>query len=147
MEETIELPLAHMIPECISNLLLPVAVFVYLVCIDWRMALAMLVTLPFVLIAFAMMMKNFNKLYADYMESNNYVNGVIVEYVEGIEVIKAFNQSSSSYEKFTKAGRVLQRLHPQMVSKFLESDELCCCCATVHLFGNAPDWYVSLLER
>ena len=49
------------------------------------------------------MMKNFNKLYADYMESNNYVNGVIVEYVEGIEVIKAFNQSSSSYEKFTKA--------------------------------------------
>ena len=37
------------------------------------------------------------------MESNNYVNGVIVEYVEGIEVIKAFNQSSSSYEKFTKA--------------------------------------------
>ena len=100
--ETIELPLAHMIPECISNLLLPVAVFGYLVCIDWRMALAMLVTLPFVLIAFAMMMKNFNKLYADYMESNNYVNGVIVEYVEGIEVIKAFNQSSSSYEKFTK---------------------------------------------
>ena len=49
-----------------------------------------------------MMMKNFNKLYADYMESNNYVNGVIVEYVEGIEVIKAFNQSSSSYEKFTR---------------------------------------------
>lgn len=96
--ETIELPLAHMIPECISNLLLPVAVFVYLVCIDWRMALAMLVTVPLAFIAFAMMMKNFNKLYADYMESNNYVNGVIVEYVEGIEVIKAFNQSSSSYE-------------------------------------------------
>ncbi len=38
--ETIELPLAHMIPECISNLLLPVAVFVYLVCIDWRMAIS-----------------------------------------------------------------------------------------------------------
>lgn len=62
--ETIELPLAHMIPECISNLLLPMAVFAYLVCFDWRMALAMLVTLPFVLIAFAMMMKNFNKLYS-----------------------------------------------------------------------------------
>lgn len=37
------------------------------------------------------------------MESNNYVNGVIVEYVEGIEVIKAFNQSSTSYEKFANA--------------------------------------------
>ena len=101
--ETIELPLAHMIPECISNLLLPIAVFIYLVCIDWRMALAMLVTIPFALIAIVLMMKNFNKQYADYMESNNYVNSVIVEYVEGIEVIKAFNQSSSSYEKFAKA--------------------------------------------
>ena len=63
----------------------------------------MLVTVPLAFIAFAIMMKNFNKLYADYMESSNYVNGVIVEYVEGIEVIKAFNQSSTSYEKFSKA--------------------------------------------
>jgi ATP-binding cassette, subfamily B, bacterial IrtA/YbtP len=101
--ETIELPLAHMIPECISNLLLPIAVFIYLVCIDWRMALAMLITVPFAFVAFSIMMKNFNKLYADYMESNNYVNGVIIEYVEGIEVIKAFNQSSDSYEKYSKA--------------------------------------------
>ena len=101
--ETIELPLAHMIPECISNLLLSISVFIYLAFIDWRMALAMLVTVPLAFIAFTIMMKNFNKLYADYMESSNYVNGVIVEYVEGIEVIKAFNQSSSSYEKFSKA--------------------------------------------
>ena len=63
----------------------------------------MLVTVPLAFFAFTIMMKNFNKLYADYMESSNYVNGVIVEYVEGIEVIKAFNQSSRSYEKFSKA--------------------------------------------
>ena len=101
--ETIELPLAHMIPEGISNLCLPIAVFIYLISIDWRMALAMLVTVPIASIAYFSMMKNFNKQYADYMESSNYVNGVIVEYVEGIEVIKAFNQSSTSYEKFSKA--------------------------------------------
>ena len=101
--ETIELPLAHMIPEGISNLLLPIAVFIYLVYIDWRMALAMLITVPIAGVAYILMMKNFNQQYADYMESNNYVNSVIVEYVEGIEVIKAFNQSSTSYEKFVKA--------------------------------------------
>ena len=101
--ETIELPLAHMIPEGISNLCLPIAVFIYLISIDWRMALAMLVTVPIAALAYFSMMKNFNKQYADYMESSNYVNGVIVEYVEGIEVIKAFNQSSTSYEKFSKA--------------------------------------------
>lgn len=101
--ETIELPLAHMIPECISNFMLPIAVFIYLLSIDWRMALSMLITVPIACVAYAMMMQGFNKQYADYMESSNYVNGEIVEYVEGIEVIKAFNQSSSSYEKFAKA--------------------------------------------
>ena len=101
--ETIELPLAHLIPEGISNLLLPIVVFVYIIMIDWRMALAAMVTVPIAVIAYGIMMKTFNKQYKDYMESSNYVNSVVVEYVEGIEVIKAFNRSSSSYEKFEKA--------------------------------------------
>ena len=49
------------------------------------------------------MMRNFNEKYSDYMEASTYVNGVIVEYVEGIGVIKTFNQSTTSYEKFEKA--------------------------------------------
>ena len=89
--ETIELPLAHMIPECISNLLLPVAVFVYLVCIDWRMALAMLVTVPLAFIAFAMMMKNFNMV-----ESS-------IEYLRGMQVVKAFKQEGVSIAGIRKA--------------------------------------------
>lgn len=101
--ETIELPLAHLIPEGISNLLLPIGVFIYIIMIDWHMALAALITVPIAVVAYAFMMKTFNKQYADYMESSNYVNSVVVEYVEGIEVIKAFNRSSSSYEKFEKA--------------------------------------------
>ncbi|EPY2273966.1 ABC transporter ATP-binding protein [Clostridium sporogenes] len=101
--ETIELPLAHMIPEGISNLLLPIGVFIYIVMIDWRMALASIITVPIAIIAYGFMMKTFTKQYEDYMESSNYVNSVIVEYIEGIEVIKAFNRSSSSYEKFEKA--------------------------------------------
>ena len=101
--ETVELPLAHLIPEGISNLLLPIGVLIYIIMIDWRMALASMVTVPIALVAYSIMMKTFSKQYADYMESSNYVNSVIVEYVEGIEVIKAFNRSSSSYEKFEKA--------------------------------------------
>lgn len=101
--ETIELPLAHMIPEGISNLLLPIGVFVYIVMIDWRMAIAALATVPVAAIAFTVMMRTYNRQYAEYMEASNHVNSVIVEYVEGIEVIKAFNQSDSSYEKFEKA--------------------------------------------
>ncbi|NWL89087.1 multidrug ABC transporter permease [Paenibacillus sp. 79R4] len=101
--ETIELPLAHVIPEGISNLLLPAGVFVYLLLIDWRMALAALLTVPIAAVAYAFVMRTFNKQYADYMESSNRVNGVIVEYIEGIEVIKAFNRSAASYEKYERA--------------------------------------------
>jgi ATP-binding cassette subfamily B protein len=101
--ETIELPLAHMIPEGISNLLLPIAVFIYMVIIDRRMALASFVCVPLGAATYIVMMKNFNKQYADYMTASNHVNSVIVEYVEGIEVIKAFGRSGSSYEKFAKA--------------------------------------------
>ena len=101
--ETIELPLAHMIPEGISELLLPIGIFIYLIIIDWRMALASLVTLPIAAVSYGIMLKSYNKKYDDYMESSNQVNGVIVEYVEGIEVIKAFNQSAASYKKFENA--------------------------------------------
>lgn len=101
--ESIEVPLAHVIPEMISNLLLPLGVFIYLCTIDWRMALATLITTPIAGIFLAIGMKTFNKQYAAYMEASNHVNSVIVEYVEGIEVIKAFNQSTTSYEKFAKA--------------------------------------------
>lgn len=101
--ETIELPLAHMIPEGISNLLLPVTVFVYMVSVDWRMAAASLLCIPLGAVVFAVMMRNYHSQYAAYMEASNHVNSVIVEYVEGIEVIKAFNQSTSSYEKFSHA--------------------------------------------
>ncbi len=101
--ESIEPPLAHMIPELSSNLLLPVAVVIVLFSIDWRMGFASLITIPFAAVPMAAGMKSFHKQYADYMAANDYVNSVIVEYVEGIEVVKAFNQTTSSYARFTEA--------------------------------------------
>lgn len=101
--ESIEVPLAHMIPEGISNLLLPLAVFAYLMMIDWPMALAAMLTVPVAAAAYAVMLRSFNRQYADYTAASNQVNSVIVEYIEGIEVIKAFNQSTVSYEKFEQA--------------------------------------------
>lgn len=101
--EDLEPPLAHMIPELTSNLLLPVAIFIWMLAIDWRMGLAVLIAPVLAMIPMGFLMKNFNSQYAAYMEANNHVNSIIIEYVEGIEVVKAFNQSTSSYEKFVEA--------------------------------------------
>ena len=101
--ETIELPLAHVIPEGFAAFVLPVGVFVYLCAIDGRLALASLATIPLAAVPYAIAMGSYSKTYDAYMKSSDHMNGVIVEYVEGIEVVKAFNQSTTSYEKFQKA--------------------------------------------
>ena len=106
--EDLEPPLAHMIPELTSNLLLPVAIFIWLLAIDWRLGLAVLIAPVLAMIPMFFLMRNYNSQYAAYMEANNHVNNVIIEYVEGIEVVKAFNQSTSSYEKFVGAVKSFQ---------------------------------------
>ena len=103
--ETMELPLAHMIPEGISNIVLPVFVISYLFSTNWKIALSSMICVIVGGMVYAVMMKNFGSQYEDYMKSSDHVNSVMVEYIEGIEVIKAFNQSSSSYKKYADAVR------------------------------------------
>lgn len=101
--ESIEPPLAHLIPELSSNLLLSFAVIVVLFLMDWRMGLAALATVPLAAVPILIGMKSYDKQYANYMAANDKVNSVIVEYVEGIEVVKTFNQTTDSYGKFVGA--------------------------------------------
>ena len=101
--ESIEPPLAHLIPELSSNLLLSLAVIVVLFLIDWRMGLAALATVPLAAVPILIGMKSYDKQYANYIAANDKVNSVIVEYVEGIEVVKTFNQTTDSYGKFVGA--------------------------------------------
>ncbi|HGQ0644121.1 TPA: ABC transporter ATP-binding protein [Streptococcus pneumoniae] len=101
--ETIEMPLAHIIPECVAALLLSLGIAIFMVFISWEMALAMFITVPFALMAYKKLMGNFNQLYEAQMKSNKYMNSTIVEYISGIEVIKTFNQDSNSYKKYKDA--------------------------------------------
>ena len=101
--DNIEPPLAHMIPEGTGHIALPVLSFVLLAVVDWRIALASLITLPFSMICMMLTFQISGRNFEKYNESNAVMNSTIVEYVEGIEVIKAFGRSGASYEKFAKA--------------------------------------------
>lgn len=103
--EGIEVPLAHMIPELSGSALLALAIAAWLVLIDWRIALACLVTVPLGLAVFAGGLSSYNRMYAAYMADSNRVNSIVVEYIEGIQVVKAFNQTSRSYAAYTDAVR------------------------------------------
>ena len=101
--ENLEPPLAHMIPEGAGHVVLPVVSIAALLCIDWRLALASLVTFPLSFICMGLTFKISGKNFDKYDQSANYMNSTIVEYIEGIEVIKAFGRAGVSYEKYAAA--------------------------------------------
>ena len=101
--DSIETTLAHAVPELTSNLTAAFAVFVYLIILDWRLALAALLTIVVGLACLSGMMKDYEYWYQNTIVTGKEMNNASVEYVSGIEVIKAFGQSASSYEKFSKA--------------------------------------------
>ncbi len=103
--DSMETTLAHILPEWTSNLLLPLAMFVYLFHIDWRMGLASLATLPIGLVSASFMMVNMTERFQNAIEKTKILNDTAVEYINGIEVIKAFGKSKFSYEKFVTAAR------------------------------------------
>ena len=101
--EKLELPLAHIIPELTANLLIPFLMLVYFFYLDWRLALTALATFPLGLICYMGMMKDYEKRYAKVLTASKNMDAATVEYIGGIEVIKAFNQSTVSYRKYTEA--------------------------------------------
>ena len=136
--EDVEPPLAHMIPELSSNLLLPLAVVIAMFAIDWRMGLALLVTIPVALVPMAAGMRSYNKNYAAYMAANNHVNSVIVEYVEGIQVVKAFSQGERSYAKFAQAVSSFRDLTLNWFRCTWASMNLCLSILPTTLLGTLP---------
>ena len=98
--EDIEPPLAHVVPEGAGHILLPIVCFIALAIVDIRVALASLLALPLGLVFMMLTFKLSGKNMAKYQEANASMSSMIVEYVEGIEVIKAFGKTGVSYEKF-----------------------------------------------
>lgn len=96
-----ETTLAHLFPEMTANVAAPVLILIYLFVLDWRMALLSIVSIPVGMAFMMSVMGNYSRDYEGAVKTTQEMNGTIVEYINGIEVIKAFNQGKSSYAKFT----------------------------------------------
>lgn len=103
--ESIETILAHIVPEFTSNVVGSIAILVAIFLIDWRMGLAMLVVVPLGLICFMMMFSGYEVKFKRTVDSTKALNDTAVEYINGIEVIKTFGQSKTSYAKFVEAAK------------------------------------------
>ena len=98
--DSIETTLAHIVPEFTANLLVPVIIEIYIFTIDWRMGLASLVTVPVGMFSYALMMLGSGDFYQHTITATKALNDTAVEYINGIQVIKVFGKTKSSYERF-----------------------------------------------
>ncbi|MCR5268438.1 MAG: ABC transporter ATP-binding protein/permease [Lachnospiraceae bacterium] len=103
--DSMETTLAHVIPEFTANILLPLVMFVYLLTIDWRVALSNLIPAAIGLFFCIGMLIKSRGDFETTVQKTKYLNDTAVEYINGIEVIKAFGKTGSSYEKFVNAAR------------------------------------------
>ena len=101
--DKMEKPIAHVIPEVLANVLIPIIIVVIIFTLNWKIGLANLVTLPLGMLFSMLMMKDYEVKSKRYVEASKKMNAAAVEYIQGIKVIKAFNKSASSYDKFQKA--------------------------------------------
>ena len=100
--DSLEVLLAHSMPEGIANLMVPIAVYVAMFFVDWKLALLSLASIPLSLVAMMAMYSVGMKKMGPYYMAGQKMNNTIIEYINGMEVVKVFNKDADSYERFRK---------------------------------------------
>ncbi|MCR5032174.1 MAG: ABC transporter ATP-binding protein/permease [Lachnospiraceae bacterium] len=103
--DSIETTLAHIIPELSSNALVPFGILAIMFSINWKLTLISLISVPFGLLFYSLMMVGSGESFQNTMVKTKALNDTAVEYINGIEVIKAFGKTRTSYEKFRVAAK------------------------------------------
>mgnify|MGYP000969978905 CR=1 FL=1 len=114
--ERIETFIAHQIPDFVKAIALPLFTLGYLFSQDWRLALASCLPLLLLLLIFPIMFggrnKNLTQLYHQSLEE---MSSGIVEYVRAMPVMKIFQQSAESFDKYGKKVKSFNRFVSQWI--------------------------------
>ena len=103
--ESVEGFIAHQFPDFVASVTAPIVMVVILFTVDWRFGIASLAGIILAFIAefigygSGAMKENMGKYQTALEEMNN----ASVEYVRGMPVVKAFNQTASSFRKLKDA--------------------------------------------
>lgn len=101
--EKLELFLAHNLPDLICYLVGPVVVFIYLLTVNVPLALISLIPLAAAVLVMGIMFRNTDELMDRANRSITSLNSVMIEYISGMKLIKAYNMGSKSFQKYSDA--------------------------------------------
>jgi ATP-binding cassette subfamily B protein len=112
----------HMVGHAANDLAaavaMPVAALVYLVAVDWRMALVTVAVIPLGMLAMASAMRGYGDKMARYEAAQRRLANATVEYVDGIEVVKAFGGDRSARGRFAAAVDEVAEMFERWVGEF-----------------------------
>lgn len=98
--DSLEVLLAHSLPEGIANLMVPLAVYVVMFFVDWKLAFMSLASIPVSFGAMMIMYSAGMKKMGPYYQAGQTMNNTIIEYINGMEVVKVFNRDAESYARY-----------------------------------------------
>jgi len=96
----VEMFLSAAAPFMFSSLMCAFTIMTFFMILDWRMALAAVSIIPLALIAFTHADRISERVTESREESLRRMNSFIVEFIQGMQVIKIFNQVASKFQKF-----------------------------------------------
>ena len=82
---------------------IPLISLVVMFLIDWRMALVSLAVFPVGLIAMQFAFRDYAEARIEYDAANERMNRTIIEYVQGMQVVRTFDDGTSSFRRYREA--------------------------------------------
>ena len=95
----------HAYTNMVSAIVTPLVALVYLLWLDWRLALAAALPVMLGVALYGLQYRGYGDKIAAYNAALSDVNAAAVEFVQGIAVIKSFGQAGNAY------GRFVERTH------------------------------------
>ena len=98
--EKLENFIAHQIPDLASAIVTPIIVISYLMYLNWRLALVLFIPIILAFISQMAMFKGMKERMVKYHHLLQKLNSTIIQYINGINVMKAFNLSAKSFKNY-----------------------------------------------
>lgn len=116
--EQMEVFIGHNLPEFLGSFAYLVLAVIFLFVLDWKMALAAICVLPPGIFIQMRTMKRNRDLRDAYFCANEKTNAAMIQYIQGMPVIKAFNRTGKSFEAFGESTLECARLEDLFCRKW-----------------------------
>ena len=87
-------------PDFVSGISLPLVIALFMVLLDWRLALVTVSVVPIAVVFLVISQRILRKAMKRRSDSLVLINSKIIEYIQGMSVVKAFKQSTKQFLKF-----------------------------------------------